>query len=73
MSLSLMFRCPQSPVLWCQIPWEGLLWGWPRARVRPQEAGRCDLKAVWQVEGSTEVRALGMGSVGPKVFFAEVV
>ena len=46
---------------------EGPLWGWPRARVSPQEAGRRDPMAVWQAEGRTEVRALGRVSVGPKL------
>ena len=66
-SLSLMFGCPQSTVLPCKAPYEGILWGRPKVRVSPQEAGRRDPKAVWQVEGRTEVRALGRGSVGPKV------
>ena len=66
-SLALGLQGPQSPALWHQTPWEGTLRGQTIVRVNPQEAGLWEWRAVWGAEGWDEVKALGRGSVGPRV------
>ena len=63
---------PQSPLLWHQAPWEEPLEGPPRVRVSPKEAGRPEVMVVRSAEVRADVRALGRGSVGPRVLMQGV-
>ena len=70
-SLALGLGSPQSPALRSQAPWERPLWGRSRVRVSPQEARRCEPRAVGHVEWLAEMRTLGRGSVSPRVLACE--
>ena len=58
----------QSPALWHQAPWEEPLRDRNIVRVSPEEAGLPYQRDVWQAEGRVEVKALGMESVGLRLW-----
>ena len=66
-SLALGLDSPQTPGLGCRPHGKGPSWPDILFRVSPQEAHRCELKAVGQTEWRAKMSTLGKGSMGPRV------
>ena len=67
-SLGLGLGSPQTAALGCQPLGKGPSWPDILFSLSPQEAHRCELKAVEQMEWWAEMSTLGKGSMGRRVF-----